>query len=535
MISGLSVQHQEEFERVASNPDMAVQTFFRIKDLSGQVVPFRYNRAQRLVAERSKGSRFQYVLKARKVGVSSRRFALDLWACATQKYQHRLLLTHTDEAADKLLSEKITPLLDNCLIPLGGKVKVSAGLIEFPATSSRYYVGTAGSRKFGRGDDVTGAHFSEYAHWEKPDVVNGIEEALTENADILIETTANGPNFAKADWERSKRSENRYRAIFIPWTAHEAYSADYANLGVISEEEQRLRSVGVTPGQIAWRRQKLIDMRDPRLFPQEYPLTDDEAFLSSGRPVFDPIALLQARAKISPAAHRGNLIERSGRIEFCPDPRGELEIWKVPDQNHVYGIGGDIAEGLEHGAYSAAEVIDLGEGEQVAEWHGHIAPDRFADILDLLSRWYHQAMIIPEAWPGPGGTTTSHLLQKRANVWRDPEKNEPGFSTTSASKPLMVREFASAIRDSRITIRSSRLLSECQSFVYTPKGGMEPSLGNWSDCLMAMGIAWYCSRDLASRVNYYRAPTRDGVSKALLAGTSVPKFHGPRPGVRPKD
>jgi len=56
-------------------------------------------------------------------------------------------------------------------------------------------------------------------------------------------------------------------------------------------------------------------------------------------------------------------------------------------------IGADVGEGLAHGDASAACVLDLKTGEQVAELHGRIPPDRFARVLDALGRYYHRALL----------------------------------------------------------------------------------------------------------------------------------------------
>jgi hypothetical protein len=529
MIKGLSKEDQADFARVVADSDLAVQTFFRIKNMAGEVVPFRYNRAQHLHQQR--GTAFDFVLKARKLGVSTRRFAKDLWKCATEKGQHRIMLAQTDEDKDKLFTEKIKPLIDNCRIPLGCVQR--ADYLYFPATDSRYYVGTAGSKKFGRGSDINGYHFPEYAHWAKPDVATGVEEGLVEGADGLIETTANGHNFAKIEWDRAKKGESKYRAIFLPWFVHQGYVRDPSEIGILSETEQRLiNELGMALEQVAWRRHKLKSMRDPGLFPQEYPETDQEAFLSSGRPVFDWISLLRAKNLTSKPKWRGYLVQRHDRIELVPDPAGPLRVWKIPEPGHVYAIGSDVAEGLEGGAYSTGEVLDVGDGEQVAEWHGHIAPDLLDDVLMLLSDWYNFALIIPEAWPGPGAVTMSGLERKRARVWQKPEALRAGFETTAHSKPLMVSSLVAAIRDLQFTPRSPELLEECHSFVYDAKGHMVPSTGNFSDRVMGMGIAWYCTRDLASRVDYYRARHPSEAAQALRPGTSVPRRAGPIPGRR---
>ncbi|MDE2107012.1 MAG: hypothetical protein KGL39_57930, partial [Patescibacteria group bacterium] len=110
----------EDFQSCAADADLAAQAFFRIRNQQGQLVQFLYNRAQRLLTQRAAGHPFVTVLKAKKVGVSSQRFVKDLWACATQKNQHRILLTYDDKSVGKLLDEKIMPLHDNCLVPLGG-------------------------------------------------------------------------------------------------------------------------------------------------------------------------------------------------------------------------------------------------------------------------------------------------------------------------------------------------------------------------------------------------------------------------------
>lgn len=529
MIAGLPKEYQAEYARVGGNTDWAVQAFFRIKDMTGQIVPFRYNRAQTIHQER--GTLFDYVLKARKVGISSRRFARDLWRCATEKGQHRIMLAQTDDDKDKLFIEKIKPLIDNCRIPLNCVQR--SDYLYFPATDSRYYVGTAGSKKFGRGSDITGRHFTEYAHWKHPEVENGVEEGLIDGADGLIETTANGHNFAKIRWDRAKKGETKERAIFLPWFVHQGYVRPVEEIGILSETEQRLvNELGMTLEQVAWRRWKIRSMPDPGLFPQEYPESDQEAFLSSGRPVFDWISLVRAKNLVSKPKWRGYLVRRHDRIELSPDAQGPLSVWKTPEQGHVYAIGSDVAEGLEGGAYSTGEVLDVGDGEQVAEWHGHIAPDLLSDVLMLLSDWYNFAIIIPESWPGPGAVTMTNLESSRGRVWQSTDSIRAGFETTSRSKPLMVSSLVSAIRDLQFTPRSPELLEECHSFVYDSKGHMVPSTGNFSDRVMGMGIAWYCTRDMATRVDYYKSRHPSEAAHAIRMGTSVPRRDGPIPGRR---
>lgn len=517
-----------------ADPDLIVQTFFRIKNLQGQVVRFKYNQAQRLHAERS--TDFDMVLKARKVGISSRRIARDLAICATRKNEHRVLITHTGDAAQKLMLERIGPFLKECIYPLGATQR--AEYIYFPLTGSRYYVGAAGAKKFGRGDDITGRHFTERAHWASPDISVGIDEAMAEGfANGLDETTANGHNFWKMEWGKAKKGQSRDRAIFLPWFVSEEYYRDPSlEPGPISEEEHAIMSAfKLNSGQIAWRRWKKKTMKDPSLFPQEYPETDEEAFLSTGRPVFDKLGLALCRQTCDEAKWRGYLVRKQDRIEFIPDKEAPLRIWKMPERGHVYAIGSDVAEGLRDGAFSTGEVLDLGDSEQVAEWHGHCSPDILAGTLELLSSFYNQAVIIPESWPGPGEVTTSHLIDAGAKVWHNDEKDRYGFETNRHTKTQMIAALNAALRDHSLVIRSHDLLEELHAYTYDDSMAMEPSLGNYSDRIMGIGIAYFCTRDMAEKIDYYAAKRVSQLGLPPVThggGVSVPRWEGPRIGVR---
>lgn len=528
-------------DKYKGDPDVLVQAFFRIKDKNGKLVKFRYNKAQLLHKER--GTNFDRVLKARKLGISSRRIARDIAICATRKHEHRIALTHTGDAADIIMAERVKPFIQSCSYPLHCKPRQD--YIYFPATDSRYYIGTAGAKKFGRGDDITGRHFLETAHWPNPEVMLGVDEALIDNADGLDETTANGHNFWKKLWEDSKRGRNKDCAIFLPWYVCDDYLRDPSlETGPIGEEERQIMtSFHLSAANIAWRRWKKRTMSDPSLFPQEYPETDEEAFISSGRPVFDKIALAYCRQTVSEPKFRGYVLRQQDQVKFIPQADGDLRIWKMPEREHIYAIGADVAEGIKDGAYSAGEVIDIGDGEQVAEWHGHTSPDLFADVLALLSSFYHGAVVIPESWPGPGEVTTSALLRERIKVWTQANDDKPGFHTTSHTKTPMIAALNAALRDYALTIRSPDLLEELHAYVYSePKSNrysnlvMEPSIGNFSDRLMAIGIGWYCTRDVAERVDYYATKRVSELFRPKIAGVgvSIPRFTGPRYGVNAK-
>src|SRR5258705_255800 len=83
-----------------------------------------------------------------------------------------------------------------------------------------------------------------------------------------------------------------------------------------SEEPEYRRLYGLDLAQMAWRRARIGELRDPALFKQEYPATAAEAFQMSGHDSFIPPALV-ARARKAVCAPSGPLV-----IGFDPAWKG---------------------------------------------------------------------------------------------------------------------------------------------------------------------------------------------------------------------
>lgn len=120
-------------------------------------------------------------------------------------------------------------------------------------------VGTAKSTSFGRGDDITFLHLTEVAFCDDiPTMLSGVGEACLPGSHKLMETTANGFNSYKEFYDNAKRMANDYAPLF------------YSPLWEYSQEfvDKKRRDLG-------------------RLGAQEYPMTDLEAFLTSGEAYFE--------------------------------------------------------------------------------------------------------------------------------------------------------------------------------------------------------------------------------------------------------
>lgn len=290
--------------------------YFKIADKQGQIVPFRFNRAQLYVHKmlEEQKAKLGYVraniLKGRQQGISTyisgRYFHKILTIPGTQAF----ILTHMGDATRSLfaMTKRYNGLLPEGLAPKPIKDNENQLLFTHPLNSG-YRVGTAGSKEIGRSMTNQLMHMSEYAFYENHgEIKRGIEQTVAdiEGTEKIKESTANGINNAfYKDWQAVKEGKSDYINIFVPWYWQDEYTRDDAGL-ILTDEEmdwlQIYQSNGLTKKHLAWRRNKLNDFdgdyeQKCRGFRQEYPFTDEEAFINSITDTFITVEPVQKARK----------------------------------------------------------------------------------------------------------------------------------------------------------------------------------------------------------------------------------------------
>ncbi len=172
-----------------------------------------------------------------------------------------------------------------------------------------------------------------------------------------------------------------------------------------------------------------------------------------------------------------------------------LEIWREPEPSHIYCIGVDTAEGLAHGDYSCAQVLDVRTGEQAAVWHGHIPPDELAFEVSNLGLWYNSALCCVES--NNHGLTTivqlrhlgyPNLFRKRAlNQVSAKVSMEFGWKTTRTTKPLLIDDLSMALRNDELTLFDKFTVAELRTYVRNERGTMSGSPHD--DRVMALALS----------------------------------------------
>jgi hypothetical protein len=265
----------------------------KIRTKSGKVVPLSMNMAQMHIhacveEQRAKTGKVRaIILKGRQQGCSTYIEGRFYWRVSHTRGVRAFILTHEEDATNNLF-ELANRYHENC--PALVKPSTSAANakeLHFDKLDSGYKVGTAGNKSVGRSSTVQMFHGSEVGFWPNAQQhAAGILQAIPDEpgTEIFKESTANGVgNYFHKEWQDAEAGLSEYIAIFVPWYWQDEYTKDVPPGFVLDAEEiQYMESYELTMGQMVWRRLKIIELKDPMLFKQEYPATAAEAFQVSG-------------------------------------------------------------------------------------------------------------------------------------------------------------------------------------------------------------------------------------------------------------
>jgi hypothetical protein len=400
-----------------------------------------------------------------------------------------VVISHDKESTERLF-RKVKYYLENLRGPKAVIDTSSKRELTFPKTNSVFYIGTAGARKFGRGDTITDLHCSEVAFWENPkELLAGLFQAVPRSGTIGMESTGNGKNFFYRRVMSAFEQKGRYRLHFFDWLNFREY-----NLPVTKEEELEIvrtldpdlnedvlyKETGLTAGQLKFRREKLEDLEyDLELFKQEYPITVEECFRATGRSIFHKVNYVQTPAW---ERHDKDLYVLKGH----------------PNEKRGYIIGADVGGGIGSDR-SVAEVFDVESCEQVAEWvSDRTSPDVFGHRLVELGMIFNQAYITVES--NNYGTTTldnmmktdypPYLIHKKLVKSADKDNRllSLGYYQTSRTKPLAVGTLRTMLA-TELKIHSPMLMDELGTYIENESGKLGAEEGCFDDRVMASAVA----------------------------------------------
>jgi hypothetical protein len=475
----------------------------RIRTKVGEVTPLVLNAVQKRFHAACEEQRARtgmvrmVIVKARQQGFSTYVGARMYWRLSQRKARKGFVVAHKADSTRALFDmyQRYHKQCPKALQP--STVFSSRKELAFDKLDTSIVVATAGGDSIARSETITDSHMSEVAFWPAATAaenLNALMQAIPNAPDteVFIESTACGYNEFHSLAYEALAGKNGFELFFAAWFETPEYRVPITGQFIRTPAEDDLVArFGVDDEQLLWRRQK-ISQNGLELFQQEYPSTLEEAFIASGRPVFNPEQLNALLGTVTGPIRR--MAVEDGVVR--EHPVGELHVYHEMDPAETYWIGADVGMGLRNGDPSVAQIFDS-QKRQVAVWRGLVHPDYFADVLAALGYYYNTAEIAAER-NAHGLLTCTRLWKDHAypSVWTDitegqlddRESINIGFLTTQKTKPLIIDRLRAAMREEEIELNDETTLREMLTYIVTEKGQLEAEHNCFDDCVMALAI-----------------------------------------------
>lgn len=506
----MKMKNNAKLRKILSSPKLFIENFIQIVDKRQKLVPFKLNEMQEDFLKQIESEKYTILLKSRQVGGTVLCMAYAIYLSITRPNSTCLLMSYSKDSAAGIFA-KLKQMYFSIPEVLRPKLTNNSKEELRLENGSRIITATCGTKDNARGMTLNFAHLSEVGLMESENIKRqlvAIEQALTPNAKIILESTAQGFNHFSDLWQKAKDGENMYTPYFSNWYDNKTmFADDYVDavimwkarnngnvltMAELDSEELDLHSKGATIEQLMWRRLKIANTGIDDFY-SEFPSTDIQAFVATGNSVFLS-DLIEERLRYLPKhLNRNDLKELNGVLK--PYLNSSLFIWEKPKPDTKYFLGVDGAEGVGQD-FSVISVWSE-ESIQVAEFRNNkIAPHILSEILYQLGLYYNYGFLVIEK-ASAGHTIVSKLRfdYKYRNMYMHKEydargraKKKVGYVTNSTTKPLMINGFREKFEEGHIVINSKTLLEEMK--VFKIEGSKMGAIsGRHDDCLMATAMA----------------------------------------------
>ncbi len=472
------------------------------------------------------------ILKARRHGVSTYIQSRMFQECHLKSHRQAITIAADDEGCSyihnmshtfyEFLPEQLKPMVkykssDRLVFDMPRTELTKRGGIPIGLKSSMRTVACNNRAGLGTGNHFI--HFSEYAFYRDAESVRKSVIPTVFNVpdtSVIIESTANGMVGAGEafydEWKLAKEGKSIFKPLFYSWLEHEDYTRVFYDkrekeslLDTIDAEEKELiERYGATYEQLNWRRFQIKFLGegvsqgdylkgDLENFHEQYPVSDDEAFIVSGNRVFDRLVLKQYKENCKPSTWRG---EVEGD-RFAQDSYGNLKIWEMPAKGEIYVIPIDPSSGepgaTDFGCIEVLRVMSVKKtgllATQCAEWHGRIGAETLGQIAVTLGIKYNNAILAPEVF-GYGHAVLARI--QALDYWNifkrrvidsieKVSKTKLGWKTDPATKPSLLTYGRYIIKKKYVDIKSESLVDEMMIFVRDSSGVGASAYGRGKD------------------------------------------------------
>lgn len=499
-----------------------IEDNYKIKDKKGNLINLKFNHAQQEVYDIIKKDYGQkpvrmIILKARQLGISTFSEAMMTYLTTNQANTDAVILAHINESASKIyeMTQLFISELPDGLKPKQKYSNRKMLMFDDDDNGLKSSIRVMVANDSTRGGTYKLAHLSEVAFWEHPeDALLALNQAvpMSNESMIIIESTANGFNHFYNLWQDAVNGRNDYTPIFFPWYVDPEYSMTYKNFELTPYEKDIKERFNLTLDQLQWRRWCIANNcgNDELKFRQEYPITPEEAFITSGASVFNTELILEHMKDLKPPIRRGYFsYDYDGlqitNVKWVNDPMGYIKIYREPTGAYT-AMGGDTAGDGED--FFVAQVIDQ-EGNQSAVLHKQFDSDLYTKQIYCLGLYYNSIIAVESNFDTHPNLELQRLRyphiyvrEKYDQIVKDVQEKY-GFRTTSLTRPIIIDQLVEIAREHIEKIVDRETLQEMLSFVRI-KNKPQASEGTHDDLVMALAIAYEALKQTPRKYSFLK-------------------------------
>ena len=491
----------KEIIQSGKNPSYFINNYCLISHPMKGRIPFRTYPFQEDCLVDFNDYRFNVVLKARQLGLSTLVAAYCVWFMLFHKEKNILILATKLSTATNLV-RKVKMAMKN----LPAWIKISEIIIDnrtsFELSNGSIIKASSTSTDAGRSEALSLLVLDEAAHIENMNNIwTSIYPTLSTGGRCIALSTPNGVgNWFHKIYTEAIADDNEFHTINLPWQTH-------------PDRDQ------------AWFEKETRNM-SKRQIAQEL----ECSFNASGETVVHPDDLEIIFNNIRDPIYRTGY-DRN------------FWLWERYDPNFTYLLTADVArgDGTDHSVF---HIIKLETMEIIGEYQGKPNLDTYSTFLCSIGKEFGNCLLVVEN--NSIGISVLEKLKdleypnlyyslKSSHEYIDALEAEhntkalPGFSTTTKTRPLIVAKLEEFIRNKLIRTNSVRLFNELKTFIW--KNGKPQAMRSYNDDLvMALAIGCWV-RDTALQVNErdveYKKAMLDGMfTSSRMMNTAIEGMDG---------
>ncbi len=493
----------KEIIKCGKNANYFINNYAKISHPLKGLIPFTMYDFQETLVDDFNSYRFNVILKARQLGISTVTAAYITWMMLFNRDKNILVIATKFGTAANLV-KKVKSIIK--YLPEWLKIaEISVdNRTSFELSNGSQIKASSTSGDAGRSEALSLLVIDEAAHVDGLDELwTGLYPTLSTGGRCIALSTPNGVgNWFHQTYVDSDNGNNDFFPTSLRWDVH-------------PDRDQ------------VWFEKETKNM-SRRQIAQELECN----FNMSGETVFHPDDIKRIEETVCEPKYRTG-IDRN------------LWIWEEYDPKFNYVLSADVARG-DGKDFSVFHIIKIETGEIIAEYQGKTTPDLFSFIINDAGREYGNCMVVVEN-NSVGFAVLDKLVEKEypnlyysyksSNEYLDQLEAEyvgnsiAGFTTSLKTRPLIVAKMEEFVRNKLITVYSKRLLDEMNTFVW--QHGKPQAMKKYNDDLiMACAIGCWV-KDTVFAENQKHAEFKKAFLNSMgktdkILSTSIPGMSGHR-------